>query len=241
MKRVAVTVTALAMVGTPLVDIGSSARVTLAHLVVGGLFAITFVVARSVWGSRAILASAAVVAMGFVVEVVGSRTGFPFGDYDYTTRLVPQIANVPVIVALAWCAMALPAREVAAAICGSSSSRMARIIVGAVALTFWDVFLDPHMVMEGYWVWPDGGTFFGIPLSNYLGWLGVSALLMVVLEVLLPPRGVQRTPVVQYVAVAVMETIGFVFFFGEPLVGLWGALTMGSLGILALTRTPRAI
>jgi uncharacterized membrane protein len=241
MKRLAIVVTALAMVATPLVDIGSSARVTLAHLVVGGLFVITFVVARSVWGRRAILASASVVAIGFVVEVLGSRTGFPFGEYDYTTRLGPQIANVPVVVAFAWCAMALPAREVASAICGSRASRSARIVAGAVALTFWDVFLDPHMVMEGYWVWPEGGSFFGIPLSNYLGWLGVSAVLMGVLEVLLPPRRVQRTPVVQYVAVAVMETIGFVFFFGDPLVGLWGAVTMGSLGVYALTRTTRAV
>jgi putative membrane protein len=89
-------------------------------------------------------------------------------------------------------------------------------------------------------VWPEGGSFFGIPLSNYLGWLGVSALLMVVLEVTLPPRDTQRTPVVQYVAVAVMETIGFVFFFGGPAVGLWGALTMGTLGVLALMRSTRA-
>ena len=62
---------------------------------------------------------------------------------------------------------------------------------------------------------------------------------MVVLEVALPPRGAQRTPVVQYVAVALMETIGFVFFFGEPAVGLWGAVTMGTLGVLALKRSAR--
>jgi putative membrane protein len=240
MKRLAIAVTAIAMVATPLADIGSSLRVTLAHLVVGGLFVITLLSARSVWGQRAFVASAVIVGIGFGVEIVGSRTGFPFGSYDYTSLLAPQIANVPVVVAFAWCAMALPAREVAGAICGERAPGAARVIVGAVALTAWDVFLDPHMVMEGYWVWPEGGSFFGIPLSNYLGWLGVSALLMVVLEVALPPRGTQRTPVVQYVAVAAMETIGFVFFFGDPAVGLWGALTMGMLGVLALMRSTRA-
>ena len=108
-----------------------------------------------------------------------------------------------------------------------------------MALMAWDVFLDPHLVMEGYWVWPDGGQFFGIPLTNYLGWLGVSAVLMVVLDMLLPPQGVQRTPVVQYVAVAAMETIGFVFFFGDLLVGVWGAVTMGALGVIAVRRCAR--
>jgi putative membrane protein len=153
MKRLAIAVTAIAMVATPLADIGSSLRVTLAHLVVGGLFVITLLSARSVWGQRAFVASAVIVGIGFGVEIVGSRTGFPFGSYDYTSLLAPQIANVPVVVAFAWCAMALPAREVAGAICGERAPRVARVIVGAVALTAWDVFLDPHMVMEGYWVW----------------------------------------------------------------------------------------
>jgi len=239
MKRLAVGVTAIAMIATPLASIGSSLRVSLAHVVVGGLFVVTLLSAHSVWGRRAVVASAIIIGIGFLVEVVGSSTGFPFGSYDYTSRLVPQVAGVPLVVAFAWCAMALPAREVAVAILGQKATRSARVVGGAVALTAWDVFLDPHMVMEGYWVWPDGGEFFGIPLTNYLGWLGVSAVLMVVLEVALPPRGAQHTPVVQYVAVALMETIGFVFFFGEPAVGLWGAVTMGTLGVLALKRSVR--
>ena len=239
MKRLAVAVTAIAMVATPLAEIGSTVRVTLAHLVVGGLFVITLLSARSAWAPKAFIACAVIIGIGFVVEVIGSRTGFPFGEYDYTSRLVPQVVGVPLVVAFAWCAMALPAREVAVAICGVTAPRIVRLAVGAVALTAWDVFLDPHMVMEGYWVWPDGGQFFGIPLTNYLGWLGVSAVLMVVLDLLLPPQGVQRTPVVQYVAVAAMETIGFVFFFGEPLVGVWGAVTMGALGVIAVRRCVR--
>ena len=188
---------------------------------------------------RSFIACAVIIGIGFVVEVIGSRTGFPFGEYDYTSRLVPQVVGVPLVVAFAWCAMALPAREVAVAICGVATPRIVRLAVGAVALTAWDVFLDPHMVMEGYWVWPDGGQFFGIPLTNFLGWLGVSAVLMVVLDMMLTPQGVQRTPVVQYVAVAAMETIGFVFFFGDPLVGVWGAVTMGALGVIAVRRCPR--
>jgi hypothetical protein len=31
-----------------------------------------------------------------------------------------------------------------------------------------------------------------------------------------------------------------VFFFGDPAVGVWGALTMGTLGVVALMRSTRA-
>ena len=82
MKRLAIAVTAIAMVATPLADIGSSLRVTLAHLVVGGLFVITLLSARSVWGQRAFVASAVIVGIGFGVEIVGSRTGFPFDSWS---------------------------------------------------------------------------------------------------------------------------------------------------------------
>lgn len=239
MKRIAIFVTAVAMVATPLAEVGSTLRVTLANVVVCGLFLISFLSARAGWGNRAYRAAGLVVACGLAVEIVGSRSGFPFGSYDYTDLLDPHVAGVPVAVALAWFAMALPAREVARSITGASSPAIVRIGVGAVALTAWDVFLDPHMVMEGYWVWPNGGDYFGIPLTNYLGWLLVSAVMMVIFELVLPPKAPQRTPVVQYVAVAAMETMGFLFFFGEPWVALWGAATMGSLGLVALGRLNR--
>ena len=42
--------------------------------------------------------------------------------------------------------------------------------LAAGALTAWDVFLDPRMVREGYWTWPGGGRYEGVPASNFAGW-----------------------------------------------------------------------
>jgi putative membrane protein len=60
-----------------------------------------------------------------------------------------------------------------------SRRRAPRIALAAGALTAWDVFLDPRMAREGYWSWPGGGRYEGIPASNFLGWfvtgLGVFA------------------------------------------------------------------
>jgi uncharacterized membrane protein len=35
----------------------------------------------------------------------------------------------------------------------------------------WDLTIDPMMsTINGNWVWHDGGSYFGVPVSNFLGW-----------------------------------------------------------------------
>jgi uncharacterized membrane protein len=229
-------VVTLAMVATPLADQGGDARVVLSSVIVVGYFLVSLIAATHEWGAaQSLRAAAAVVALTLVVEFVGSTTGFPFGEYDYTAMLQPQIAGVPVIVPLAWWGIGLAAREVAVAVVGVGS-RTARLVLGAVALTAWDAFLDPQMVAEGYWVWVNDGAYRGIPLTNYAGWLGSSLLVMAVLEVMVPPRRAQRVPISLYAFVAVMETIAFLFFFDDAVVALVGGVAMLPLSVMALRR-----
>lgn len=62
----------------------------------------------------------------------------------------------------------------------------------AYALTARDVFLDPQMVDAGYWRWssphPALPGVEGIPLTNFVGWLLVSALMVAVLSVVIGRR-----------------------------------------------------
>jgi putative membrane protein len=46
--------------------------------------------------------------IGLAAEAVGVRTGFPFGHYEYTGTLGPEVLDVPVVVPLAWVMMAYP-------------------------------------------------------------------------------------------------------------------------------------
>ena len=118
--------------------------------------------------------------------MLGTATGVPFGRYRYTGRLRAVVAGVPVVVPLAWWGMAVPAWEAASAALGGCSRPAGRIALGAVALTAWDLFLDPQMTAEDYWRWQQPGAYRGIPLSNYAGWLLTSAAVMAMLEPLLP-------------------------------------------------------
>ncbi len=244
-RAVVASVSALAAIGgmiaTPLAARGGDVRAALAWVVVLGLFGGSFAAAAGLGGWRgAGRAALVVLAVTVVVEAVGTRTGVPFGHYDYTGALGPRVALVPVLVPFAWFAMALPAREVAAAIVGPAARPWRRIALGAVALTAWDLFLDPQMVGEGYWTWPDGGAYRGIPLGNYAGWLLTSAAVMLLLERLLPPARASRAAVAQYAVVAVMQTVGFAAFFGDAVVAAVGGAAMLPIAAAAVLRVRRS-
>ncbi len=119
---------------------------------------------------------------GLLVEAIGVGTGLPFGQYAYGDGLGPRLADVPVIIPLAWTWMAWPAWLAASAL---TTRTVTRIVVAGTALAGWDLFLDPQMVAEGYWRFDQptralpGTT--GVPVGNYAGWLAVALLMMTLL------------------------------------------------------------
>jgi uncharacterized membrane protein len=221
-------VTLAGMIATPLATRGGPVRRVLSSVVVTGLFATTGAAAARRWGTpRTVVAASGVAAATAVVEHVGTTTGRPFGAYAYAGVLRPQVAGVPAIVPLAWFAMAVPARETAHAALGHRSTPAGRIALGAVALTAWDLFLDPQMVGEGYWRWVRVGRYRGIPATNYIGWLATSVVVMTALEVVLPADGPpDRVLVAEYGAMAGMETLGFAAFFRDRVVAAVGGSAM---------------
>ena len=233
--------TAAAMVAFPLARRGGGGRRTITHAVVGGLFTTTTTAAVRRWGwARAGAGAMAVTLATATVERVGTATGVPFGRYRYTGRLRAAVAGVPVIVPLAWWGMAVPAREAASAALGRRSRPVTRIALGSVALTAWDLFLDPQMTAEDYWRWRRPGAYRGIPLSNYAGWLVTGAAVMAMLEVVLPPRRADAVLVGEYAGMAVMETLGFAAFFRDRLVAIVGGAAMLPIAVLAATRMGHA-
>jgi uncharacterized membrane protein len=227
-------VMALLQIAVPLTD----DRAGLTTAVVVAFAVTTTLLAAMAWGgSRAVAAGAVVLAGALALEAVGTRTGWPFGEYEYGDVLRPTVAGVPLAVGLAWWAMAVPARDVAARLVAPGWRRVG---LGAVALTAWDVLLDPQMVDEGFWTWDGGGPWRDVPLSNYLGWFLVSVVVMVVLDRLLPGSGRGPALLGLYTWWAVMSTLGFLAFFGDPLVGVVGGACMLPLAGLAWRAELRA-
>ncbi|MEX2625484.1 MAG: carotenoid biosynthesis protein [Ilumatobacteraceae bacterium] len=225
------------MVATPLAPRGGSTRRHLSTLVVCSLFGATLIRSARRWGGRRAGAAAATVAVSTaVVERIGTATGVPFGRYAYSAALRPHVADVPVIVPLAWFAMAVPARETASAVLGTASTRTTRVALGSAALTAWDLFLDPQMVGEDYWRWRRSGAYRGVPVSNYVGWVLTGFGVMAALEFLLPPGRPDPVLTGEYAYMATMETVGFAAFFRDPVVAAVGGVAMVPLATAAVGR-----
>lgn len=111
------------------------------------------------------------------MEEMGVATGLVFGPYHYSSQLGVKLGYVPVLVPLGWFMMMYPSRVVAKAMLRDFDTRsipgMAALsVLAALVMTAWDVVMDPGMSTLGHtWVWEKGGSYFGVPGQNYLGWL----------------------------------------------------------------------
>lgn len=186
------------------------------------------------WGAAATLrAAGSIFALSWIAEVIGSRTGIPFGMYSYTDSLQPQLLNVPLQIPLGWLMMLPPAWAAAQVITGRIKPRLrfpAFVGLSALAMTAWDLFLDPMMVTWGMWVWDNPGSYFGIPWLNYLGWLLVSALI----TILIRPGKLPVAPLlIIYTILWLLKSVGLSFFWGIIGAALVGSFFMGSVVILA--------
>ena len=150
------------------------------HIVVACVLLATWLTRRLSWTWLPVLGSVSFVALA--VEYLGTTTGIPFGEYQYTTLLGPKLfGHVPVVIPLSWFAMAVPAFVLAGR--RFPQQRMGRVLLGAALLTSWDLSLDPAMsYLTSYWVWSEPGQFYGMPLVNLLGWFVTSVLIMLVLD-----------------------------------------------------------
>jgi len=175
-----------------------------------------------------------VAGLAYCAELLGVTTGLPFGKYHYTSILQPQLAGVPVLIPLAWMMMLPPAWAVAELITGASGRAISFLLVTALAFTAWDLFLDPQMVLWNFWHWDVSGPYFGIPLSNYLGWLLVSVFLSFIVK----PKELPSGPLsLVYVLTLCLLAVGQGIFWQQPGPALIGFLVAGSIATLAFFRS----
>lgn len=115
-----------------------------------------------------ILCAACGLSLG--MELLGTMTGFPFGRYAYTELLGPKIlGHVPVVLPLSWFAVYYPALHLAVRVTGGKAGTS---LLAAGILTLWDVPMDPASTVGfASWRWLQDGFFYGMPWTNWAGWL----------------------------------------------------------------------
>jgi bisanhydrobacterioruberin hydratase len=203
-----------------------------------GSYAATFLIALPSFvalfgylGTRqAALSLIALSAFGYAIEAIGVFTGFPYGTFYYGDALGEKaLGLVPYLLPVSYTPLVIGA--VAASWNNSLelNYRFLLIFRSALLLTLIDGVLDPGAASLGFWVWPDGGAYYGVPPSNYAGWLLSGALATAVLFAAGRWRTTPLPGLLDSAIVALVFWTGVAAFSGLAVPALLGAALIAYL------------
>ena len=122
---------------------------------------------------RATLSLLAISILAYAIEAIGVTTGLPYGTFYYGDALGPRLVGiVPYLLPLSYAPLVVGAVAVA----WGTRLRLLHVVHATLLLVWIDAVLDPGAASLGFWVWPQGGFYCGVPLSNSAGWLLSGAL-----------------------------------------------------------------
>ena len=197
-----------------------------------GSYASTFLIAlpcfvalfRYLGARRAALSVLTLSAFGFAIETIGVATGLPYGEFFYGDSLGPKALDlVPYLLPISYLPLVIGA--VAASWSDSLflNHRSLLVFRSALLLTLMDGVLDPGAASLGFWVWPEGGAYYGVPLSNYAGWLLSGSLAVALLLAVGRWRETPMPGLLDSAMIAVAFWTGVALFSGLIFPALLGA------------------
>jgi putative membrane protein len=150
------------------------------------LFLIIYLIValRDLGARRTVIFTAWVWPLAFLAEFLSTRIGVPFGLYHYTGDTRERelfLGNVPFFDSLSFTFLAYAAFCLARLVLGARSPAVTALASGTLMMLL-DVVIDPLAVRGERWFlgrifwYPDGGAYFGVPLSNFGGWVIVGAV-----------------------------------------------------------------
>lgn len=224
------------------------------YVVLGFLAALAYLAASTGW-RRAITLAVAASALALGAELAGTSIGLPFGDYSYSGLLGYRILGlVPFPIPLSWFYMLTGSLVIVARLSrpGARQSSWSWALGAGALMVAWDVSMDPAMVKTAHWFWGSGAmfrdaglplpawlesfftadAFYGMPLSNWFGWVLTATLIARVMLAVVPPVVVRDRlaasplPVMLYLVNGVMPVALCVRD------GLWWAAALGAVAML---------
>jgi putative membrane protein len=170
-----------------------------------------------------------------ILENTSILTGFPFGHYHYTSS--PRLFLVPLFIGPSYFATAYLAWMVAIVLIGeirregSWFATVAVPLVASAVMVMWDLTFDPTAsTIKQFWIWEQGGGYFGVPLTNYVGWfftvyvfLQLFALFLRIrsaadVESLPLPASYYAQAVISYAVVGLTAVLSYLVFTGDTVV-----------------------
>jgi uncharacterized membrane protein len=255
--------------------------VTMRPYVFAFLAVYLFVASCHLGWRKTILFTVAGYLISFASEYSSINTGFPYGWYYYidaTKERELWIAGVPFFDSLSYVFLAYCSYATALLVVSPVKSwgrnfitletrairrSLAVLFLGSLFQVFLDIIVDPVALQGSRWFlgqiygYREAGVHFGVPISNYLGWWGVSAVLVMALQIIdalvgrkrdKPERGIWNPPFksllgpLLYLSVIIFN-ITVTLMIGEDLLAATGififTLPIAIVAVLLIRRANR--
>lgn len=182
--------------------------------------------------TRGILLFAAFcLSIGALSESISLRTGFPFGHYYFTDVMGPKILRLPILLVLAYWGIGYCSWIVGVLILRyrrtqlSGSRVVALPLLAAFVMLAWDLSMEADWsTVDRAWIWQEGGSFYGVPVSNFFGWFLTAYLFYQAFALCCRGRSFIRPP---------LSTT----YWGIPVLA-YGSCALGNLLVLRLPMAP---
>jgi putative membrane protein len=189
---------------------------------------------------RAALALGALTGYAYAIEFVGIITGIPYGEFVYEVPLGPMLFDIiPVGLPVFFVPLVLNAYLLVLLLLGGRATpvsiRVPSVIAAVLAV---DLVLDPAAVSLGFWSY-SGGAFYGVPLTNYAGWVLSATVATLLVDYAFPrKRLISR---VQSCPFMLDDLVSFVLLWGaiNAFYGSWvpvAVALMFAAGLIQLDR-----
>ena len=141
-----------------------------------GLMMVILILTHRPLNSRFVIFILIVIALTSIAEWTGIHTSLLFGHYAYGNTLGFKLNGVPLIIGFNW--FLLIYSTGVAMQRSPIKSKWIRLVTGALILVTLDLLIEPVAVCFNYWHWA-GGI---VPITNYITWFLLSAVLLLVFE-----------------------------------------------------------
>lgn len=164
----------------------------------------------------------------YFIESLGLITGFPYGEFSYSSKVGILIFNfIPVTLPFAWIPLLLGAFSFSY---HYKSNALKFFFLTVLLTVLIDIVLDPGAVNLGFWKFSGGGIWYGVPLSNFIGWLISGAIGFMITKRIL--KGAESIPP-QYMSYSYLYSL--VFWTGVCVFsGIWGGVIIGVILLAVL-------
>ena len=142
-----------------------------------------------IWGWLNIITFVIIsIFIGIFIEIIGTKTGLIFGGkYEFNLKLSPgpSISGIPLIIPLSWSGLIYMIINYCELVLGGSfyffpNQNITLLLLPSILMVLLDLVLDPIAVDEKRWGWRKSGTYYGVPLLNFVGWLFTTFLILFV-------------------------------------------------------------